>query len=279
LTVVEPPPVDVSTLRELYTTPPALFVAARNQLVKERRAAKDREGAAAVGKLRKPGMADWALNVVAAEHGDDIAAFLTAAGTVRDAQAAAIEGRDGPDVRAALRDLRERTGQVLTRGQEVLAGAGRDAAAEAGTVAGRLAEVAGNAEASAQLAAGVLGSSVVVPEEVFGGLEPGERPAPRRRTRSVSPNAPSNAEAVTQTATARERKRELAAATKARETAARTAERAEAAVEKAAAAVRNAERQLEKSRDALASAESDRDDAARTLAEAEEALQRAADAT
>ncbi len=274
---MEPPPVDVSTLRELYTTPPAQFVSARNQLVKERRAAKDRDGATALGKLRKPGMADWALNVVAAEHGDDIAAFLAAAATVRDAQAAAIEGREGPDVREALRDLRERSGQVLSRGQEVLAGAGRDAAAEAGTVAGRLAEVAGNAEASAQLAAGVLGSAVVVPEEVFAGLAPGARPAPRRRAASGSPKARSNAETVTQTA--RERKRELTAATKARDTAARTAERAEAAVEKAAAAVRNAERQLEKSREALAAAEGERDDAARQLAEAEDALGRASAAT
>ena len=274
---MEPPPVDVSTLRELYTTPPAQFVAARNQLVKDRRAAKDREQAAALGKLRKPGMADWALNVVAAEHGDDVAAFLAAAATVRDAQAAAIEGRDGPDVRDALRDLRERSGRVLTHGQEVLAGAGRDAAAEAGTVAGRLAEVAGNAEASAQLAAGVLGSAVVVPEEVFAGLEAGERPAPRRRARSASPKARANAEAVTQTP--RERKREVAAATKARDAAARTAERAAAAVEKAAAAVRNAERQLEQTREALGTAEGERDDAARRLAEAEEALGRASAAT
>ena len=82
---MEPPPVDVSTLRELYTTPPAQFVAVRNQLVKDRRAAKDREGATALGKLRKPGLADWALNVVAAEHDDDITTFLAAAATVRDA--------------------------------------------------------------------------------------------------------------------------------------------------------------------------------------------------
>ena len=115
--------------------------------------------AAALGKLRKPALADWALNVVAADHGDDVAAFLDAAGTVRDAQAAAIEGRDGPDIRAALRDLREHSGQVLGRAQEVLAGAGRDAAAEAGTVASRLTEIAANDEASAQLAAGVLGSA------------------------------------------------------------------------------------------------------------------------
>ena len=121
---MEPKPVDVSTLRELYSTPPADFIAARNQLVKERRAAKEREAAAALGKLRKPTLADWALNVVAAQHGDDVAAFLDAAGTVRDAQAAAIEGRDGPDIRGALRELREHSAQVLGRAQEVLAGAG-----------------------------------------------------------------------------------------------------------------------------------------------------------
>jgi hypothetical protein len=273
LTVVDPP-VDVSLLRELYTTPPAQFVAARNQLVKERRAAKDREAAAALGKLRKPGLADWALNVVAAEHGDDIAAFLAAAGTVRDAQAAAIEGRDGPDVREALRNLRERSAQVLTRGQEVLGGAGRDAAAEAGTVAGRLAEVAGNAEASAQLAAGVLGSAVVVPEEVFGGLEPSGRAAKRRAPARAAARKPSADEAPP-AAAAKERKRELTAATKARDTAARTAERAGAAVDKAAAAVRNAERQLEKAREALATAEHERDEAGRALDEAEEVLRRA----
>jgi hypothetical protein len=274
LTVVEAPPVDLSTLGELYTTPPAQFVAARNRLVKERRAAKDRDGAEALGKLRKPGLADWALNVVATEHGDDIAAFLAAAGTVRDAQAAAIEGRDGPDVRAALRDLREHSGRVLSRAQEVLAGAGRDAAAEAGAVAGRLAEVAGNAEASAQLGAGVLGSAVVVPEEVFAGLEPSARPTKRRApARAAAPMASSRAASAT--ATAKAQKRELNEATRARDVAARTADRAAAAVEKAAAAVRNAERQLDKARYALAAAEGERDDAARQLVEAEEARRRA----
>ena len=189
----------MSTLRELYTTPPAEFIAARNQLVKDRRAAKDRDTATALGKLRKPALADWALNVVAARHGDDVAAFLDAAGTVRDAQAAAIEGRDGPDIRAALRDLREHSGQVLGRAQEVLAEAGRDAAAEAGVVASRLTEVSANAEASAQLAAGVLGSEGLITAEVFGELEPAHR---RRHAAHVGsllpPKPPSTAASATQ---------------------------------------------------------------------------------
>jgi len=274
---VAPPPIDIATLQELYVTPPAQFVAARNTLVKERRAAKDREAAAALGQLRKPSLADWALNVVVANQGKDVAGFLDAAGAVREAQAAAIEGRKGPDVRGALRDLREHSGRVLARAQEVLGGAGRDAAAEASTVAARLAEISANADASAQLAAGVLGSAVVVPADVFAGLEAPKAPT-RRPARSVSPKARSKADSVTQTSE-KQRQRELTEATRARDRAARSAERAAAGVDKAAAAVRNAERQLEQARDTLAAAEQERDDTARLLADAEAAVEHLADRT
>jgi hypothetical protein len=261
------PPVDVSTLRELYTTPPAQFVAARNQLVKERRAAKDRDGATALGQLRKPALADWALNVVAARHGGDVAAFLDAAGTVRDAQAAAIEGRDGPDIRAALRDLRDHSGQVLGRAQEVLADAGRDAATEAGVVASRLTEISASDEASAQLAAGVLGSSGFTAADLFGELEPAARAAPRRappKQRTAPPAATTKARTEHQQA--------LTRATRARDAAAKDLARADAAVDKAAAAVRNVERRLEQARDGLETAERDRDAATRRLADADKAV-------
>jgi hypothetical protein len=259
---VEPTAVDASTLRELYSTPPAEFVAVRNQLVKDRRAAKDREAAAALGKLRRPALADWALNVVAARHGADVAAFLDAAGTVRDAQAAAIEGRDGPDIRAALRELREQSGQILSRAQEVLAEAGRDATAEAGVVASRLTEVSANDEASTLFAAGVLGSSGLDAAELFGDLEPAARPAPRRAPPKKRP-APTAAKAR------KEHQQALSRANRARDVAAKDLTRADAAATKAAAAVRNAERQLEQARDVLSTTESDRDGAARRLAEAE----------
>jgi hypothetical protein len=268
---VDPPPVDVSTLRELYTTPPAEFVAVRNQLVKDRRAAKHRDAADALGKLRKPALADWALNVVAARHGDDVAAFLGAAGTVRDAQAAAIEGRAGPDIRAALRDLREHSGQVLSRAQEVLSEAGRDAAAEAGVVAARLTEVSANDEASAQLAAGVLGSEGLITPELFGELSPASSPGRRAATgrREKRSAVPTKQPAATAKAR-KEHQQALSRATRARDVAAKDLTRADAAVEKAAAAVRNAERQLEHARDALSAAEADRDGAARRLADAED---------
>ena len=266
---MESSPLDVSVLRELYTTPPAEFVATRNRLVKERRAAKDREAADALGKLRRPGLADWALNVVVAEHGDDVAAFLDAAGTVRDAQAAAIEGRKGPDIRVALRELRENSGRVLARAQDVLSGSGRDAGGEAGTVASRLTEISANDEASAQLGAGILGSSVVVAAELFSGPKPARPPSRQRTSRSVSPKPRSTAVSVTQT---RERERALREARRERDTVAKALARADATAGKAAAAVRNAERQLEQARDLLGAAEGDRDEAARKLADAEDAV-------
>ncbi len=267
---MEPPPVDVTTLRELYSTAPAEFVAARNQLVKDRRAAKDREAATALGKLRKPTLADWALNVVTVRHGDDVAAFLDAAGTVRDAQAAAIEGRKGPDIRAALRDLREHSGQVLSRAQEVLAEAGRDAAAEAGVVAARLTEVSANDEASAQLAAGVLGSEGLIKPELFGELEA----APRRRAATGRAEKRSAGAQEATGSGGDEGAQRAPAGPEPRhprvDVAAKNLTRADAAVEKAAAAVRNAERQLEQARDGLSAAEADRDGTARRLADAED---------
>ena len=116
---------DEITLRGLYTTVPTEFVAARNALVKELRRAKERDEAAVVAALRRPDWTDWALNVVAAEHADAVEKFVTAAGDVRDAQAAAIEGRGGLDVRAALRTLRERTTDVSRKAAAVLERAGR----------------------------------------------------------------------------------------------------------------------------------------------------------
>jgi hypothetical protein len=85
------PGIDADTLRELYTTAPSEFVAARNALVKERRQARDRSAATAIAALRKPSAVDVALNLVAAAEPHTIASFLTAAGDVRDAQTAAAE--------------------------------------------------------------------------------------------------------------------------------------------------------------------------------------------
>ena len=71
--------VDAAVLRRLYSAAPEEFVAARDALVKELRAAKDRDTAAEVARLRRPSVPDWALNVVATAHPDAVNDLLDAA--------------------------------------------------------------------------------------------------------------------------------------------------------------------------------------------------------
>ena len=178
---------DEATLRRLYATVPTEFVAARNEVVKELRRAKDRDAATLVSALRKPDWTDWALNHAAAERMDAVEEFASAAGDVRDAQTAAIEGRDGPDVRTALRTLRDRTADVISAAAAALEGAGR--APGTAELTSRLSEIAANALACDQLRIGVLGSGDPDVSDPFAGLEAAVHPRPRREAPSRRPVA------------------------------------------------------------------------------------------
>jgi hypothetical protein len=186
--------VDEATLRRLYATVPTEFVAARNDMVKELRRAKDRDAATLVSALRKPDWTDWALNHAAAERTDAVEEFASAAGDVRDAQTAAIEGRDGPDVRTALRTLRDRTADVIRAAAAALEGAGR--APGTAELTTRLSEIAANALACDQLRIGVLGSGDPDASDPFGGLEPVVRSRPRREAPSKRAAAAATAESA-----------------------------------------------------------------------------------
>ncbi len=170
---------DESAIRQLFAAPPTEFVAARNELAKSLRREKRREEATAVAALRRPGWDDWALNIVAAEQPQTVDAFTSAAADVREAQAAAIEGRDGPDVRDALKSLRDRSAELVALATEVLGRVGRQPGP--GELTARLSEVAASDTAAAQLRAAVLGSGDAGPDDVFADLEPASRPAPRSK--------------------------------------------------------------------------------------------------
>ncbi|MGW4352228.1 hypothetical protein ACWELJ_09050 [Nocardia sp. NPDC004582] len=71
---------------ELYGLPPAEFVAARTERVRQARDAGDKALAAAIGKLRRPTVAAWALNLLAREASDDVRALLEVGDALRDAQ-------------------------------------------------------------------------------------------------------------------------------------------------------------------------------------------------
>lgn len=70
----------------LYASSPETFVAERDKLVAEAREAGDKDRAAAIGKLRKPTVAAWLVNLLALRRPDLLADLVELAGQLRDAQ-------------------------------------------------------------------------------------------------------------------------------------------------------------------------------------------------
>lgn len=78
----------------LYAASPEGFVAARDALARELRAAGDRAGAVRVRALRRPTRAAWALNAAVRERPDATRAISEAVERLHDAQRALLEGGD-----------------------------------------------------------------------------------------------------------------------------------------------------------------------------------------
>jgi hypothetical protein len=270
---------DQSMLRQLYATVPTEFVAARNAVVKELRRAKERDDAAIVAAFRRPDWTDWALNVAAGERRDAVDEFVSAAGDVRDAQTAAIEGRDGPDVRTALRTLRDRTADVIRAAGAALERAGRPPGTAELTA--RLSEIAGSVAACEQMRMGVLGSGDVDVSDPFAGLQPAGRPSPRpdapakKRAAAVGGKTakPAPTAAAPSAADRQRARREREVAERAHKSAVRELSRAEADLDRATDAVAVAREKLAEAERGQALATEHRLAMADKLAEAEAALQ------
>ncbi len=71
---------------ELYSVQPAEFVAARAARVAEARESGDKELASAIGKLRKPTVTAWTVNLLARSAPDDVDALLRLGDALRTAQ-------------------------------------------------------------------------------------------------------------------------------------------------------------------------------------------------
>ncbi|OBA31784.1 hypothetical protein A5767_18930 [Rhodococcus sp. 852002-51564_SCH6189132-a] len=70
----------------LYALDPGDFVAARSEFAAQAREAGDRELTAAIGRLRKPTVAAWMVNLLARERADELAALLDIGSALRTAQ-------------------------------------------------------------------------------------------------------------------------------------------------------------------------------------------------
>jgi hypothetical protein len=257
---------------------PTEFVAARHEVVKDLRRAKERDEAALAAALRRPDWTDWALNHAATERMDAVEEFVGAASDVRDAQTAAIEGRDGPDVRSALRTLRDRTADVIRAAAAALEGAGR--APGTAELTARLAEIAGNALACDQLRIGVLGSGDPVVSDPFVGLQSPDRPRPRREAPSKRAakaattvrEPPADSKPKPSAAERQRIKRDRDRAERAHKAAVLDLAGAEADLVKASAAVATAREKLANAERRQADAKERRLAAAEELAQADEAV-------
>ncbi len=111
----------------LYAADPAGFVARRDALAGRLRAAGDRDGADRVRRLRRPTRSAWALDVLAREDPDAVAALIELGGQLRAAQdrldGAALR-RLGPERRRTVDDLARRA--VRLGGLDDASGAVRD---------------------------------------------------------------------------------------------------------------------------------------------------------
>ncbi|MEV0250418.1 hypothetical protein AB0H76_27745 [Nocardia sp. NPDC050712] len=72
--------------RDLYGLDPAEFVAARTARVKDARDAGDKALATAIGKLRKPTVTAWTVNLLARSAPEDVDALLQLGAALRSAQ-------------------------------------------------------------------------------------------------------------------------------------------------------------------------------------------------
>jgi len=115
---------DESGASALYGLPLDEFTRARDELARERRAAGDRSGAAAIKALRKPSVPAWALNQVARNDPALVAALRSAGDQVRSASDRALAG-DASELRDATRTLADRAAALADDAAEALAAAGR----------------------------------------------------------------------------------------------------------------------------------------------------------
>jgi hypothetical protein len=243
----------------LYGLPLEEFVAARDALAKERRAAGDKVGAAEVKGLAKPTRAAWAVNRLSRSHAEEVRALVEAGEALASAQEQLLGGAEPAVLRQAADAARALVDALAA--QAPADGATRDkvrATLHAATV---------DAEVRAAVAAGrVLKERAA---SGFGGLDALVAAAPASPPASPKGKAAKKAKAeATPAPPSGPDPREV----RRRRDALRRANEAEAEAE---SAVDGARRSLEQVEATVAARRRDLEDAASALAEARDRRERA----
>jgi hypothetical protein len=223
---------------QLYAVEPPAFVAARSEAAREAREAGDRELATAIGKLRRPVVAAWAVNLLARHDAAGLGRLLAL----------------GKDLREAHQQMRGEALQRLSRQRHdmlaALAGRARQLAADAGHPLGaeaaqQVVQTLGAALADPDAGREVQRGRLVTPLSYTGfGPLSAEIPVTAQPIRSARREVPTEDE-LAQHRRARERlEHELAGVRREMVALARDAQRAVEALERADEAVSGAQRQL-----------------------------------
>ena len=155
----------------LFRTPPDRFIAERDALVKELRAAGRDEDAAAVKALRKPTATVWALNQLADREPDALSAVFEAGRSLRAAQSDAIAGSSSNELVEAGTARRSAVGRLTAATVAILDEGGHRGAAQTDAIATALEAASVDADIGAELAAGTLEKVPTASSDMgFGGL-------------------------------------------------------------------------------------------------------------
>jgi hypothetical protein len=247
----------------LYGLPLDEFTRARDELARRIRGEGDGERAAEIKQLRKPSLPAWVVNQLARQRELDMQRLLKAGKQLAGAQVEAIRAQGGDAFLEARREEQHALEALAAGAKEILAGAGRGAAALdrvlATLRAGSLTE-----DGRALLKSGRLTEELEPPGfEALAGLDV---PAGQPRPRPAEKAAPPTPRAEEPTAGDFQRRRELASEARRR---VRNLRREVRALETRAAA---AERRAAQVREQLQAAEAEASNLDRQRRQAEEEL-------
>lgn len=227
---------------ELYAVEPSAFVAARTEAARAARDAGDRELAAAIGKLRRPSLAAWALNLLARDDVAGLARLVALGGELREAQ----QQMRGEALQRLSRERHEVLAALTRRARKLAADADHPLGTEA---AHQVEQTLGAALVDPDAAQEVRAGRLVTPLS-YAGFGPAipSTPAAASSERAAQPahrGDPREDERAQRPRTRQERlERELAEARHAVAPLLRDAQRAAQALERADDAVADAQREL-----------------------------------
>ncbi|WP_456787838.1 hypothetical protein [Cellulomonas sp. P5_C5] len=257
---------------DLYSGPPAEFIARRDAAVRAARADKDRELAGAIGELRKPTVSAWLVNLLVRDDAALAGQIVALGEGLRDAE----KSLDGPALRELSKQRRQLVRSLVARARKLAQPTGQkigDAVVQEldATLTAALADPA--------VAREVVSGRLTAAREYagFGSADAsdGSTPTPAPAPRSPKPSKPSPARGKLRLVGESERAEPTGESAAERDRRRRREEREQRARDEAQAAWEQADRAATEARRRHDAAVTARDESAAEVTRAEEAAARA----